>query len=285
MRKHPEFKLCFALSTLILGVNPWLPAARADDTRALKAQTAVTGPVAAPTAQNADDDAEKANVDTIKEKYWARGDQSELGVVQNRTYTKAHKWELGVFGGTVSTDPFLSVYNAGTTIGYHFSEYLAVEALYFRDWSTPSSALTTLQRQLTTQNSGNSNGATTNTNPPHDYYGGEVVASLLYGKLSVFGQSIIYYDLNLLGGLGFTATDSGTYFTEHVGIGQQVYLSQHVSLKFDYRLMHYTETLVEQVIPTQIGQSIGSRQNYSNVFVFGVSFLLGSEANRSGGKK
>lgn len=255
-------------------------AALADDTRSLKSPSA--------TASDQTDEAEKVSVDTIKEKYWARGDQSELGVVQNRAYTKANKWEIGVFGGTVATDPFLTVYNAGTTIGYHFSEYFAFQALYFRDWAGNSSALSTLQRQLTTQNGGNSNGATTNYNPPRDYYGGEVVASLLYGKLSVFGSAIIYYDMNILAGLGFTATESGTNFTQHIGIGQQVYLSKHFSIKFDYRLMRYEETLDERVIPTEIGQPVGTRNNFSNVFVFGGSFMFGAgskDSGNAGGKR
>jgi outer membrane beta-barrel protein len=275
--------IALANSTLAaLGGLTFSDSALADDTRS--AAAAAANPVPGPSATPPEDAAENVNVDSIKEKYWARGDQSELGVVQNRTYTKAHKWELGLFGGTVATDPFLSVYNAGGTFGYHFSEYFAVQALYFRDWASPSSALTTLEQQLTAQNNGNKNGATANTNPPRDYYGAEMVWSLLYGKLSVFGQSIIYYDLNLLGGLGFTATQSGTDFTEHVGIGQQVYLSKRVSLKFDYRLMHYEETITQSVIPTEFGDPVGNRQNYSNVFVFGVSFMLGDEAKTGGGK-
>lgn len=272
MKKYFWFTLALANST-IAAVTLFSVTAQADDTRHLIPSGAAAGM----------DDAEKVNVDSIKEKYWARGDQSELGVVQNRAYTKAHKWELGVFGGTVATDPFLSVYNMGGTLGYHFTEYFALEALYFRDWASASSALTTLERQLTAQNGGNSNGASTNTNPPRDYYGGEAVVSLLYGKLSVLGKAIIYYDLNLLGGLGVTATESGNDFTEHLGIGQQVYLSNRISIKFDYRLMHYEENLTEHVIPTEIGQVVGSRQNWSNVFVFGVNLLFGSESR--GGKK
>jgi outer membrane beta-barrel protein len=250
----------------------------ADDTRNLKSTAAPTtnpGP-----ATETDSEAERVNVDTIKEKYWARGDQSELGVVQNRAYTKAHKFELGVFGAVVATDPFLSVYAPGLTLGYHLSEYIAIQALYIKDFVGPSSALSTLQKDLTSQNSGNSTGANTSTNPPRYYAGGEVVGSILYGKLSVLGQAIIYYDMNVLLGVGMTDTQNGNYVTEHVGLGQQVYLSKRLSVKFDYRLMHYTETIYDTVIPLGAAgyhADLGNRANWTNVFALGVSFLLGSD--------
>src|SRR3954471_9123833 len=69
---------------------------------------------------------EKADVGAIKEKYWAKGDESELGVVQNRLYSKSGKLEIGGFGGLTSSDPFLDVKQLGGSIGYHFSELWAV---------------------------------------------------------------------------------------------------------------------------------------------------------------
>jgi hypothetical protein len=32
-----------------------------------------------------------------------------MGVVQNRTFSKGKRLEIGMFGGSLSTDPFLSV--------------------------------------------------------------------------------------------------------------------------------------------------------------------------------
>src|SRR5882724_4686107 len=72
---------------------------------------------------------ERVNVENIKQKYWARGDESELGVVQNRLYSKAGKFELALFGGLLSTDPFLNVTALGGSLGYHFSEYVSFHAV------------------------------------------------------------------------------------------------------------------------------------------------------------
>jgi hypothetical protein len=69
--------------------------------QSLAAQPTPT-PTAAPTATapatGDTTNAERVNTEAIKEKYWARGDESEIGVVQNRLYSKANKviaWAAG----------------------------------------------------------------------------------------------------------------------------------------------------------------------------------------------
>lgn len=214
---------------------------------------------------------ERVNVESIKQKYWARGDAAELGVVQNRTYSKDHKFEIGVFGGFVTTDPFINVKNTGFQFGYHWSEYISTHFVYWHDYVSPSSALETFQDTI---------GATTNYNPPRNYYGGEVEGSILYGKLSLMGKKIIYYDLHLIGGVGLMNTDNGTYFTPDIGIGQQVYLTKSIALRLDYRLMTYHEAIKEEVIISRLGQIDGYRQNWTNAITIGFDFLFGGGSSQ-----
>lgn len=252
-----------ALTALTMVLTTCLsPAAYAADT----AVSPTTGPTQGPS--DTDSSAEKVNVDSIKEKYWARGDQSEMGVIQNRTYTKDGKWELGVFGGAILTDPFLNVNNYGFNLGYHFSEYFSLSALAWRSSASNSSALNTF---VSTE------GVSTNYNKPLGYYGIEARGSFLYGKLSLLGNSIIYYDMHLLGGLGLTDTVNGQYITPDIGLGQQVYLSKVVSIRLDYRFMYYHEAIKQDVIIQQLGQVVGHRSNFSNVITLGVSFMFGGE--------
>jgi outer membrane beta-barrel protein len=222
--------------------------------------------------------AERVNVENIKEKYWARGDETEMGVVQNRTYSKERKIELGVFGGVDLTDPFLNVNNLGFSLGYHFSEYIEARALYWKYFSSYSSALNTFN---------STKGGVVNYNEPQSYYGGEAVGSLLYGKLSVIGKSIIYFDLHVLGGMGLTSTENGTYITPHLGLGQQVYVAKNVSLSLDYRLMFYHEEIKERTVTNHIGEVVGTRNNFSNVITFGANFMFGGpkEKDKSGASK
>ncbi len=217
-------------------------------------------------SQSTLDEAQPANVEKIQEKYWANGDESELGVVQNRSFSKSHKFEFGLMSGIVATDPFLNVNNLGFDVGYNFNEYFSLYLIGFKDFVNPSSALTTFQNTI---------GATTDNNPPSYYLGTELNASILYGKLSLLGKAILHYDMHLLGGLGLTNTFSGTYFTPSLGLGQQIYLTKSLALRVDYRLMLYNETIIEQVIPTKLGQPVGNRLNFTNSITVGVDFLWG----------
>lgn len=209
---------------------------------------------------------EQVDVEAVKKKYWARGDESELGVVQNRLYTKESKFEFSALGGLVSSDPFLDVRSVGGSVGYHLNETFAVHVLAWKNFASNSSALDTFERV---------SGATANTNKPISYFGAEVGVSMIYGKLSLLGKKIIYYDLHILGGMGANTTESGTYFTPSIGLGQQVWLSHLMALRVDYRLMPYGENIIEKVRPSLMGQVVDQRTNWSNVVTVGVSFMLG----------
>lgn len=212
-------------------------------------------------------EAEDLDVNKIKKRYWSRGDEADMDVVQNRLYSKAGKIEIGAFGGVINSDPFLSVYNAGVTVGYHFTEALGVDAIAWRSFWGPSSALNTLTQQT---------GRGADINPPGGLVGGEVNWSVLYGKLSLLGAEIIHYDLHLLGGAGMTNTANGNYLTGIVGIGQQFYLNQFTTLNLDFRLTPYHENIVDQVstLSPTYGQVIGSQMNWANTITLGISFLI-----------
>lgn len=204
-------------------------------------------------------------MEALKKRYWSRNDEAEQQVVQHRLFTKARRLELGVFGGSVGTDPFLSVKNVGFSLGYHFSEYLGAHLMGWKFFTSPSSASDDFTRSQP--------GLAADTNFPEFYYGGEMSFSPIYGKLSLLGAAIIYYDLHLMGGVGMTDTESGNYFTAHLGIGQQFYLSRYFALKVGYRLMRNSEWTLYKT-GTSKGQRHIERTNYSNVITVGISCLL-----------
>lgn len=208
---------------------------------------------------------ESLDVDAIKQRYWARGEETELGVVQNRLYSKAGKFQFGLLGGVISSDPFLNITALGGTFGYHFSEYFGLNFIWMRTLVSPSSALRTFEENR---------GATANTNNPEWYAGGELTGSLLYGKLSLIGKAIIYYDMHLSAGAGATKTESGTYLTPSLGIGQRFYINRFTSIRIDYRMLYYKETILEKEIPTKLGQPVGTRDNFNNTITLGVDFIF-----------
>ena len=117
------------------------------------------------------DEGETLNIDNIKQKYWARGEEAELGVVQNRAYSKGRKFELGLLGGVTFSDPFLKIQQVGFEAGWHLSESIGLHLIAWKSIVASSSALLTFEQEKQ---------ATTNTNKPRDFYGAEAMGSLMY---------------------------------------------------------------------------------------------------------
>jgi outer membrane beta-barrel protein len=208
-------------------------------------------------------------VEKLKQKYWASGDESEIGVVQNRLYSKARRFHLGVSGGVIINDPFLSTKSYGVSTGYHFSEFIGFNLMGWRTPTGKSSALDAFEAPPRT-------GAQANTNPPKSYLGAELTFSPIYGKLSVLGKSILYYDFHILVGAGVTKTETGNYSTGHLGLGQRFYLNKHFNIRVDYRSMVYKETIKEKVIAAKLGEPVGQRTAWNHSISFGLEWMFGS---------
>ena len=211
------------------------------------------------------EEAEVVDLNPVRERYWTRGEESEISVVQNRQFKKAGRFDLGVQAGLVSSDPFLKTQLLGGSVGYHWNEYFSLHVIGWKHFVSGSTALKTFEETL---------GATTNNNPPRSYFGVEALGSLIYGKLSLIGRSILYYDLQFSAGAGAMSTENGTSPSPSLGIGQQIHLGDRLSLRFDYRLQYYRETLIEKVITPRLGQVVGQRDNWSNTVTLGIQYRL-----------
>lgn len=216
---------------------------------------AAPSPTATPSAAG-----EELDVSKVTEKYWAQGKDSELGVVQNRKYSNAKRFEFDFLTGIVSTSPFLSVKHFGASLGYHFSEYFSLHATYWKHSVSSSDAYNTFKQQVP--------GVNLATNPPKAFYGLQGNWNILYGKASLFGSHIIYVDLFLLGGAGITDTSTGKNFTPFVGIGQKIHLNSFMALHFDYRLMSYSETILSSTGTSSVRQT-----NTTDVVTLGVGLF------------
>jgi outer membrane beta-barrel protein len=255
------------------GASPATPTAPSTGTPAQKTAAPTSGApgaqkTAAPTPDQPQAPAgpEEADVQKIKEKYWTRGNQAEMGVVQNRLFTKRHKMELGLTLGTVYGDPFLTDTPVGLSVGYHFSELFSTHLQFTKTFVNPSSALTTLQQT----------GTTANTNEPKFFLDGEARASLLYGKVSLLGQAILYFDAYVSAGLGYMSTESGGNLMVLGGVGQLLHVTQSIGINLAYKLLWYKETILGKVggVNGNLGQNLGRHSNLSSTMVVGISFLL-----------
>ena len=211
---------------------------------------------------------EKIDVDKLQEKYWAQGKEAEMGVVQNRRYSKVNRFDLGFQSGILSSDPFLSTHASGLTLGYSFTETWGVRSIAWKAIAAGSSARRALEQT----------GKKASTNEPEGYAGAEAVFSPIYGKLSVLGKSIIHYDFHLLGGVGVTFLENPSYpsgLTGHAGVGQQMFLRRNLAMQVDYRMMVYREHLREKEIPSRLGEDLGARTNFTHAITLGVNWFFG----------
>ncbi len=214
--------------------------------------------VAPSTARSAEP--ETVDVSKVTEKYWAQGKDSEIGVVQNRKYSNAQHFELGLYTGTISTDPFLSVHQYGVSLGYYLTEYSSIHALAWRTSVSDSEAYQSFKSQAPN--------VVLNTNRPRGFYGTEMNQNILYGKASLFGMAIIYVDIFALGGVGVIDTSTGSNFTYFMGIGQKIHITQKVVLNLDYRIMQFNEK-----IPTLDGR-LNDRSNTSDAITLGIGLFI-----------
>jgi outer membrane beta-barrel protein len=213
------------------------------------------------------DEQSKIEVQNFKEKYWANGEEQDLSVVQNRTFKKEKRFQIGLLIGKTFGDPFLDITSVGFSTNYYFNEIFGIHLIFLKQIASSSNALKTFEE---TRN------ATANTNKPFSLIGAEVSASLLYGKLSVVGKKIIYYDLYLDGGVGSTKTESGSYPSIILGLGQRFFISNHYALRIDYHFLGYQETILEKVIPQKLGQPVASRFSQNHLISISFDFFFGS---------
>jgi outer membrane beta-barrel protein len=209
---------------------------------------------------------EKIDIRNVQKEYWNKENNTEVEVVQNRLYSKKRTFELSGFVGGVSTDPFASDWSFGGSLGYHLNEYFALNLVYWKDNVSNSSTYNSFVA---------SNGAVPNTDLPKSFKGAEIAFSPLYGKLSVLNQKIVYFDTHLLLGGGIRELESGNAGSLLLGIGEQIYLSKHFSLRVDYRLLRYTETRLEKSLKATLGQPVGQSIRMDSSVTVGLTFLIG----------
>jgi len=199
-----------------------------------KPPTQSTGPLKIETSAN--DEAgtlpERIEIQSLKKKYWTVGNEDMMDVVQNRIYKKKGRVEISGRYGFYSDDPFMNQKTYTGMLGYHFNEFFSAHVGYTAANTKNSAA----RNQAIEQN------FTPVVNPLENMINAELRGSLIYGKLSLTGKKIIYYDLHLIGGFGRLKTQNGdSPIAPYVGIGQQIYLTQNFFVLADYRLMKHTE--------------------------------------------
>jgi len=189
----------------------------------------------------------------------------QVQVVANRLFSKSGRVNFGVLGGGVSTDPFLSVYQVGASLGYHFNDFLAVQLVGWKDLVSDSAAL----QQFIEQNE-----VGVNTVEPTANLGLELLWSPLYGKLNLLNAAILYADFHIGAGADYRLTENGNAIGGHITLGQDFYLKKWLILGLNYRALLFNQTVKEKIAEATLGRVLGTSTEISQVVSVNLGFLF-----------
>lgn len=232
---------------------------------AKKVGTAAGAPAAAPAADK------KIDISDLENRYWTEKDK-EFSVVQNRIYTKAHKFSVAPSFGTIINDPFTTTLNYGLTANYYFNER---EGVGMDLWMTSSTVAEFVPRIA-------SLGGAPDHNIAKGYLGFNYQWIPIYAKMSLLEKKIIYFDMGISPGLGATWMRSAAYgttppptkdqyaLTLAVDVFQQFFLAEKFAVRLDLKNHLYPETIYGGVSGTQLS----TKMTYNCSVLFGFTYFF-----------
>ncbi|MEK6555886.1 MAG: outer membrane beta-barrel domain-containing protein, partial [Bdellovibrionota bacterium] len=215
---------------------------------------------------------DKLDISELEQKYWAPKD-TDFSVVQNRTYTKAGKLAASFMYGPIVNDTFSSGMNAGLLLNYYKDERFGFQAHYISSDLSNSDATKKFFKL--------SGGATApDFNRVKDYYGLGFNFVPFYAKMSVMGQKIIYFDMQITPTIGMTKYEqqqengggkSENSFSYGLDVTQYFFFSKSLAVRFDLQNRWYKQDVVAYKSPFAKVRS-GETEN-TTMFLFGLTYF------------
>jgi outer membrane beta-barrel protein len=217
----------------------------------------------------------KVDLTDLENRYWTAKD-TEFNVVQNRLYTKAHRFALNPMVGTDLSSQYTNDYNMGLQLSYYFSERQGVTLQGWKTSAAPANFANALEQK----------GASYDYNSTTGYIGANYNWVPIYAKISLLEKKILYFDMSINPGLGATMLYSHSFgtsvnqvnslsqtaMTAAIDISQQVFLSSHWAVKLDLDNHFYPETIYYSG-GTSANQVSQNKFTYSAIFMLGVTFF------------
>jgi outer membrane beta-barrel protein len=173
------------------------------------------------------------------------GERAYRGVVP-RKFQKALRHELSALGGWYAGDISDGAPLYGGAYTFHFSEDLGLEASYQRSRERFALLNAVIDRQQGLV------GLVRAEDNPVQFFMGNVVWSLAYGKVRWLGGAIGRHDFYLTLGGGATVEPGDLGLTGSAGFGMKFYLTEWLALRLDVRdLVHQQKRValgVEKIV-------------------------------------
>lgn len=246
-----------------------------------KTAPAPAQPAAPATAPSAPADAskptkdDKVDITDLENKYWAPKD-TDFSVVQNRTYSKDHRWLFAPQWGKPINDPYSEGNIFGGSVNYFWSERFGAQATYLSADMQDNDATVDIGRLSTTS------GARPDHNKLASYYGLGFNIVPFYAKMSFWGNRIIYFDMAFTPTIGFTqveqqiefANKNKSYFTYGLDVTQFFFFSRWFAIRADLKNNFSNQDIVKfrNSGGYSKGQKVNDKAIQDTMFLLGATF-------------
>ena len=187
--------------------------------------------------------------------------ENRIRVIQRRAVDRNLRLEFsGGYGFANGGDPYISTKAANARLDFHITPHYSIGLTYSNYDNDLSSEGKYLHDQAANFPS------LSNTLPQMDYANDSAMLVFnwypLYGKLNLFDKGISQFDLYVIAGVGQVALDSGNTSLATFGGGLGLWLSQHISTRFEVRYQTYKDSVN------------GGRNIDQTLFTANIGFLL-----------
>lgn len=221
----------------------------------------------------------------LEEAYWSSKDDN-YSVIQNRTFTKTNKFFVSANYGPLINDPYAKARMSGIRIGYFFNEEMGLEYSFSRFDSVQNDTVTAYETQF--------GGAKPDYNLPLSSQSLCALYTPFYAKMALSNRSIMYFDMGLTAGIGFSHYEvqkvnkdgagnktqaNQALQSPHIEIGfvQQLFISRSLALRFDIKNTFYRQNTKQYEIAIGAPESSrteSSRNSNDTTMTAGITFFL-----------
>lgn len=195
--------------------------------------------------------------------------ENRIKPVSGQLYQKAGKLELTIPSAQLSlNDAFFSKYMVGAKLGYHFTEYISAGITGSGGFSstTGSTSICRPNQGCTEATAGQLNQL---PGQIRWIVGAELAWAPIYGKLNVFAEKALHFDLSVMGGPdlvsyrdiaspGGAAPGNATTIGGHLGVGARIFFARFMALRLELKDVIYSVSrLPSGNLQTQLLADVG----------------------------
>lgn len=188
----------------------------------------------------------------------------DIAVIQRRYLPKTQRFEFYPNIGLVTNNAFFFNALGSLRLGYYLTERWSIEAIGSFFFDSQSSVTKDLKEKKSVN--------TQSLILPEMYYGLDLKWSPIYGKMGMFNDKIVPFDMYFSLGGGITDTNQDTTpFTIHVGTGQIFAINKWSAFRWDLSAYHYTSRT--NVVVN--GNNVAKDDSFTDIeLTIGVSFFF-----------